>query len=268
MIKYLLLLLSIPTITMGQKFSPHVELQGGLASTVYQNKFEKTYNANSNGVWKPSLGLNFLWFQNEQSGLLFSFGLSYAQYGLNFDGNYGRQVGNIMIEENAHWNYLQLPIAVGYQYKLGKLGVYGKVGILPSYLISYRFDYQYTDNFGLIAAGAKVDQKTDYLDQKIFRPFQLFGSAGLGVKYPIHSTFSLGIEVQYQYGFLEIENRDAKYKTNNSDFWTPYNSTENLKQRTFSQFAGGQSTLFQYTTKTPHSKLSSLGFSLGLLYSF
>ncbi len=264
----ILLLLSIPFLSMGQDYTHQIELHGGMASTVFQNKFEKTYNANPNGVWKPSFGLDFNWVRDGESGLTFGLGLGYATYGLNFEGKYGELVAFITTKENASLSYFQVPVSLGYHWPKSKMDWCVSIGLTPSFLSSSKYTYTYA-GFQGVPETYTITGKESYLNGSIYQSFQLLGSVKGGVKYHFHDDWGVRFNFQFQYGFLDIENTSTLLN-NNTEFWTSGgHTTSSPEQAIYTKYdTNGQGTNIEYTTKTPTTKLSSLGFNLGLYYSF
>jgi hypothetical protein len=241
-------------------------VSAGANYTVFQNDFEKTFNANPTGVWKPSVDFSFTWVRKDHPGFLFSAGLAFANYGLDFKANYGIAVANIVTSELVNLNYVQFPLSIGYHRPFKMVDPYVSVGLSPSFLQSYRFEYVFNE-FQAIPLKYVINGSEKYLNGDIYQPFQLFGLLKVGLRTSFFKKWGVNFSLSYQLGLNSIENTHVLLN-NSSEFWYSKLTTRTPQQASYIQYDVNSSQNTAYTTKTPTTKLSSLGFQFGFYYKF
>jgi hypothetical protein len=231
------LLLSVPVAA--QRFVPSLGINGGMAGTMFQNEFYTTHNLNNNIQFAPNFGLQLIMTNPERSDVYFGLGLRYSNFKQDFNIGDTTAFGMAFFYTNrskATLSYLSVPINIGYQFKMGRLSPFASIGIAPAYLFNYEQSsfskgylgtplYETIDKTGVFVAdvpGAVIGGKNDYDGAGIYKSFNVFAHANLGVNIELSKRLYCSIALNYNQSLLFVEDHNAFKKGywGYADFYT------------------------------------------------
>ena len=154
---------------------------------------------NTKGLTRFSAGLDygFKFKNNLKIGGNILYSETGFKYKTIFTDDYGNPITNGISYSDFHFNYLSIPIKVGYEYG-NKMFVYGNIGFSTSFLL-----FSMISSPVLNANLEEIDRDNADITS-IVAPIELAGIIEIGFGYTFFEKLGVFIEGNFQHGFTTL----------------------------------------------------------------
>jgi hypothetical protein len=208
-----------PGFTMGGKYEIYKRYSSGIGGQSGWSPLGKSL------TFGFDAGASFGYYFSDKLGL--TLGILYSQQGQKYD----------TFDRAVRMNYLKVPFQFIFVANTKKAVTFAvSAGIYYSYLLSYsdkntevatnRPDktYEAKGNSYTVKTGS-VSVSTGFINGNPYKSYDLGGIVALGLQIRLSSRMSVPILLTYEYGFMDIKNKDCKYRFEGSAdekyFWKP-----------------------------------------------